>query len=171
MNEISTHIATLILPLMVSNVLHMLLVKHNKLSRLSIPVSQHLFGANKTWRGFVFVPVVNSVVLLAINPILKLHVPNAWLCGFVLGLAYMLAELPNSRLKRSLGIAPGGTHSRYRRLFALLDKMDSALGVTLAYWLMGMADAGMALFLFLAGSLTHIIASQILTTLHIKKSF
>jgi CDP-diacylglycerol--serine O-phosphatidyltransferase len=48
----------------------------------------------------------------------------------------MLGELPNSFLKRRLGIAPGATPARGRPLFVLMDQLDSGIGCALAYALL-----------------------------------
>lgn len=171
MNEITFHILVLIAPLIISNVLHMLVVKYNYLPGLCMPLHTKAFGNNKTLRGFIVVPVMNALVLFTLATAFKLHVNQALFNGLLLGMAYMASELPNSYLKRRLGIEPGGTHKQYGKLFKLLDKMDSAFGVSLMYMLLGFADPLLALFLFLLSSFTHIVFSQLLYVFKIKKSF
>jgi CDP-2,3-bis-(O-geranylgeranyl)-sn-glycerol synthase len=55
------------------------------------------------------------------------------LLGFACGLAFMLAELPNSFLKRQFDVLPGGLPSQpwLRPFCFLLDRVDSTLGVLL----------------------------------------
>jgi CDP-diacylglycerol--serine O-phosphatidyltransferase len=103
-----------------------------------------LFGANKTLRGFVVVPVACALAF-ALEPALvgpgPLHAalpgatsPAALLVrGFVVGLAYVAGELPNSFVKRRLGIAPGAQAARARAFFFALDHLDSAAACALAY--------------------------------------
>jgi len=131
-----------ILPAIVGGVLHMLAVTRDWVPFLKVPVLQRWFGANKTWRGFVLMPLFS--------------VPGAWLAclaargrpltvdlgsvsfvwlGLVIGFAYVLFELPNSFLKRRMGIPPGGDADRFRLLFLLLDQTDSAVGAACAAWL------------------------------------
>lgn len=56
--------------------------------------------------------------------------------SFALGLGYCLPELPNSFLKRRLGVKEGETSERYKWFFVLLDQADSAFGCMIAYRLL-----------------------------------
>lgn len=127
-------------PVVFGGVLHMLVVSRGWLPSLVVPVHRQLFGANKTWRGFVVVPLLTALGALLLLPgelLLGENAPIgiAWLlpAGFLAGLGYMLGELPNSFFKRRLGIAPGATPERGRAFFVLLDQLDSGIGVALAY--------------------------------------
>jgi CDP-2,3-bis-(O-geranylgeranyl)-sn-glycerol synthase len=53
------------------------------------------------------------------------------LLGFACGLAFMLAELPNSFVKRQLDVVPGQPPSSpsLRAVFFVIDRCDSVLGV------------------------------------------
>jgi CDP-2,3-bis-(O-geranylgeranyl)-sn-glycerol synthase len=99
-----------------------------------------IFGANKTWRGVVAVGL-GAMLWASVQPAL----PNPAADGvdyrgwsgaalaFALGAAAMLAELPNSFLKRRLGIAPGAPASGGREAaFWLLDQVDLLVGASLA---------------------------------------
>ncbi len=171
MHSFLQHIYIVLVPLIVSNVLHMMVIKKDVFPWLKRPISQQQFGANKTWRGFVFVSLVNAVLVYLLNFIFEFQLQQAFFFGFILGVAYMLFELPNSFMKRRLGIQAGKQAASNRVLFALIDKTDSAFGVSLAYFLMGNISFQNALMLFCISSCTHIIISQILVQFHIKKSF
>jgi hypothetical protein len=171
MSEIVFHSVVLIIPLIVSNVMHMLIVKHNYFQFLNFPINSTLFGRNKTYRGFVVLSLINGFLLYLSNTIFNTHLSYPFGIGALLGLTYMVFELPNSWVKRRLGIAPGEKHNRFEIGFKLIDKMDSAFGVVLIYWSLGFVDPAMALFLFLISSFTHILFSQLLYFLKIKKSF
>ena len=162
----------IVVPLIISNTLHMVIVKKSFFSSLAIPVSAKLFGKNKTWRGFVIVPLINAFLLTMINLLLPyLSNTRALIIGFLLGFAYMLFELPNSYLKRRLGIGPGDKAGNHRWLLMLIDKTDSSFGVSLfSYFLL---DLSLVQFLqlFLISVLTHIVFSYILLVTGIKKSF
>ncbi|MEM6686037.1 MAG: CDP-archaeol synthase [Bacteroidota bacterium] len=149
----------------------MIIIKKDVFSGLRRPISTTLFGTNKTWRGFVVVPFVNAFFVYWLNLLADFQVSNALILGFTLGFAYMLFELPNSFLKRRLGIESGQQATKHRLLFMLIDKMDSAFGVTLVYFLLGCISLPHALLLFGISSSTHIIISQLLVHLHLKKSF
>jgi hypothetical protein len=162
----------IVVPLIISNTFHMVIVKKNIFAFLAIPVSTKLFGQNKTWRGFVIVPLLNALLLLMIN-LLWPYLSNvrALTVGFILGIAYMLFELPNSFLKRRLGIGPGDKAGKYRWLLMLIDKTDSSFGVSLfSYFLLDLSLVQL-LELFLISVLTHIVFSYLLVTAGIKKSF
>lgn len=182
-------------PLIVSNVLHMVLVKKNGLTSLCIPLNSTLFGPNKTLRGFLFVPFVNGILYLVVNW------PSGWLLsglspeyylqqeinigdinslnlllmqvsiGAVYGLFYMLFELPNSWIKRRMGIASGESSTRFRWFFTLLDKTDSAIGVSLFFGFLNDFNIEMMLQFFICASSLHFGISGLLVLSKIKKSF
>jgi hypothetical protein len=102
-----------------------------------------LFGANKTWRGPVTVAVGAGVFLslqahglhrvqgLAAIELFDLRDLPAALVGAAAGAAAELAELPNSFVKRRLGIEPGGTtRGPLAAAFYLWDQLDLLVG----YW-------------------------------------
>jgi hypothetical protein len=194
-----------LIPLIVSNVLHMVLVKKNGLTSLCIPLNSTLFGPNKTLRGFLFVPFINGILYLVVNW------PGGWLLsglspesylqqeinighdptyqsfssninflnlllmqasiGAVYGLFYMLFELPNSWIKRRMGIASGESSTRFRWFFTLLDKTDSAIGVSLFFGFLNDFNIEMMLQFFICASSLHFGISGLLVLSKIKKSF
>lgn len=127
------------IPIVIGGILHMMAVSRDWLSALKKPINEKWFGANKTWRGIVLMP------LLTMAGAACLIIPESWLGdravfghdlltgGLAAGIGYILAELPNSFLKRQLGIAPGETPARNRQLFIMADQLDSGLGVAVAY--------------------------------------
>ena len=171
MNELFRHILIVLLPLVLANSLHMMIVKRNYFNILAIPIWTKGFGANKTYRGFIFLPIVNALILVTVNFILKFALDKPALLGFALGIAYLLFELPNSFLKRKFGIQPGGQHDKYKIIFSTFDKIDSAFGVALTYFIMGYVNLKYATLLFLCNILIHISVAKILVALKIKKSF
>jgi|SRR5215831_11427388 len=117
---------------------------------------RRLFGDNKTWRGVLamFAGVLVATVALAQWPDYWRHLPSAiqrtspWITGALIGLGVVLAELPNSFLKRQLGIAPGAQErSALGIAFAIFDQGDFVLGVWLLLapiWFMSPAQAAVA---------------------------
>jgi CDP-diacylglycerol--serine O-phosphatidyltransferase len=128
-------------------------VKKNLLPFLAIPVHARLFGAAKTWRGVLCMPLFTAVGFHLVRPFaaadanllsftLDQYPPLA--LGTMLGLAYILAELPNSFIKRRMGIPPGQLPTRNRWVFMLADQLDSVIGCGLVY----VVVAGMPLSTF-----------------------
>jgi CDP-diacylglycerol--serine O-phosphatidyltransferase len=171
MDKILQHILIVVVPLVLANTLHMILVKLSWLNRINIPIYDKLFGRNKTWRGFVFLIVSNAFLVFLMTQLFAIPIKNAVLLGAILGFTYLLFELPNSFMKRKLGISPGEKHQRYRFFFSWVDKSDSALGLSLVYFLLGYVEWKMAIILFFICSATHIVSSLILVGLKIKSSF
>lgn len=131
------------IPVIIGGVLHMIIVTHNILPQLTIPIHKHWFGANKTWRGMLAVPSLTAFGAFCLWPIEWLLAEHAvfphglglLLAGLIAGTGYVLAELPNSYMKRRLGIAAGATPDKNRWFFTALDQIDSGIGVAIAYGL------------------------------------
>ncbi len=171
MLDFTRHILTVLPSLILANILHMLVVKWNIFPFFNKGLSKNTFGPNKTWRGFILVPLFNILFLLLFNSILSLNLTNAITIGFFLGLAYVTFELPNSFIKRKLNIKAGETSANSYYIFMLVDKMDSAFGVALVYYLLNSITLTEAIVLMLVCSLTHIVISLILVFTKIKASF
>ena len=166
-----SHLIIVLLPLLLSNVLHMLVIKKNGFACLKHPISNDIFGANKTWRGFVFVPLANALILGILDVVFRLNLDNPYGLGAILGFSYMFFELPNSFMKRKLGILPGARSKANPIAWTLVDKTDSAFGVSLVYYVLGYVNFTDAIFLFIASSATHIIISQLLVQFKLKITF
>jgi CDP-diacylglycerol--serine O-phosphatidyltransferase len=130
------------IPVVIGGVLHMVVVSRNHLPQLARPVWRRAFGANKTWRGFLVVPALTAAGTLPLLPLewwLGERSPFAGyslvFAGAVAGLGYMLGELPNSLVKRRLGIAAGELPEQGKVITIAVDQLDSAIGVALAYLL------------------------------------
>ena len=162
------HILKLYLPLIISNTLHMLVVKKSLFPGLRTPINSNLFGKNKTYRGFIVVTLLNAFFYSLINAQFSL---KSALVGGLIGFAYVLFELPNSFIKRRLGIAPGQTNQKYRFLLLFMDKADSALGVTLAYGYLELISPATMAFLFCFAFLVHLSISYFLVQIKVKEAW
>lgn len=173
MDEFRVHIYMFIFPGIIGNVAHMLVVKKDMLSFLAKPVSTEMFGLNKTFRGFVFLPVAIATVCLLesffIGPFSTNYLSD-FLIGFGLGLAYMLAELPNSYFKRRQGIAPGESAEKNRILQLAIDKADSLIGACIFYYFAMNTGFSVILMLFVISFLLHISISYFLVIIKLKKA-
>ena len=144
---------------------------------------QRLFGDNKTLRGLMMMPLATSATF-ALFAFFRDYLPSwlsagiwdlpmaqmAWV-GFVCGLAFMLAELPNSLFKRQLGISPGeAPPAVYLRGFCLIiDRSDSTLGVLIALSIMLPLHPLAWLWTLLLGSGLHWLFSIWLYRLRLKR--
>jgi CDP-2,3-bis-(O-geranylgeranyl)-sn-glycerol synthase len=141
-----------------------------------------IFGDNKMWRGLVVMPLASSFAfaIFAANRdelpvwlqagLWLLPIADYALLGFSCGLAFMLAELPNSFLKRQMDITPGGV-SQIRELAVcclLFDRFDSSLGVLLALQLQVPLSWQTWLYTLGIGGGIHWIFSYLLYLLGIK---
>jgi hypothetical protein len=66
-----SYLPHILIPMIISNVLHLIIVK-NAFSFLTIPIWSAQFGANKTWRGFVILPILNAILLVLVNTFLPI---------------------------------------------------------------------------------------------------
>lgn len=127
------HIYFLLLPAILGGILNMVFIKLPILKSLQIPMDggkslkdgRRVFGDNKTWKGFI-----GMIALTALSAVLFWHGTFAYsyLYGAWLGFAYALFELPNSFIKRRLGMQPGKNGGAIQTFF---DQADSAIGYTL----------------------------------------
>lgn len=160
---------------------HVIWLRSRTARRMTFPVDaglcfrgRRIFGDNKRLAGFLVLPPAAGLsfwILAGLWVQLPGQLPNLiWplsglqyaLLGVACGFAFLLAELPNSFLKRQLHIAPGDTPaSRPFRVFATtLDRFDSVIGclivagllvpVSLATWgwVLVLGTAQHALFSF-----------------------
>lgn len=144
-SSLQKHIFTALLaiaPLALAGASHMVVVKKNLLRRLATPIHEGGFGVSKTWRGLLFMPlfsIFGFYLLAAFASAYNGHLSfdldkySPIELGLMLGLAYVIAELPNSFIKRKLGIPAGQLPLRNRFLFVLADQLDSILGCGLVY--------------------------------------
>jgi hypothetical protein len=126
--------AILVAPLFVGFATHGICIRLGALRGLAMPIWRSALGANKTYRGVLCVALGTAVGFAAISPWpVRLgegrQTAPLVLFGFVMGTAAMVAELPNSLLKRRLGIAPGAQAGGVRGIaFHVLDQIDVVLG-------------------------------------------
>lgn len=157
---------------------------------LAVPISQRfaipldggrtfrgrrIFGANKTLRGFVIMVPATGVSFAVLAGLLEgapSGLTGLWpgssadygLLGMWAGFGFMLGELPNSFVKRQLGIAPGHAANAVftRPLFGVLDRIDSILGMLLALAIVAPAPWLTWAYVAIVGPLLHASFSMVL---------
>jgi CDP-diglyceride synthetase len=129
-------------PLLFAALLSAVVLRFDLFSRLKKPIDaghtfrgRRLFGDSKTWRG-VFVAVVGCVAMVFVQKHVRLgrfdylelvDYEGIHPLGFgtAMGATAMLGELPNSFVKRQLGIPPGGTtKGLLAAVFYTWDQLD-----------------------------------------------
>jgi hypothetical protein len=167
--------AWLILPVVLGGLGHVAVLKTDFLRSLAVPLDggarwrgRPVFGANKTWRGIAVMTgstALASGAQAALMRRLRLRSAlemedsvrvNAWAVGAVYGLTYCIAELPNSFVKRRLGIAPGARARRGAWLQYLVDQADSVVGCLIPLRLFYGSSGGELVTAFVLGLAIHI---------------
>jgi len=141
-----------------------------------------IFGDNKTWRGFIaIVPGVGIAfvlfcILFAVFPyrvnegLWPLSILQFGILGCLVGIGFMLGELPNSFVKRRLGVLPGeAAEGPYaRRICFLVDRFDSILGGMFVLALVVPVPILTWCYIFLFGPIIHLGFNVLLFQLGVK---
>lgn len=170
MKALTPHLYAFVLPLFIGNILHMLVVKKNLFSALAKPVSEPLFGKGKTYRGFIVLPLCCACSSFIVSFFTHSDLLLSFSTGFLLGFFYMLGELPNSRIKRKMGISSGESDARYRLLQLVVDKLDSLIVLAIVYYFLVEIPFILLVKLIVLSLGIHLIFSWILFRLRIKKN-
>ncbi|UCF89593.1 MAG: CDP-archaeol synthase [bacterium] len=142
---------------------------------------RRILGDNKTLSGFMaLVPATGCTfyllgTLVHRNPELLEGVwplrPTAFgLLGLLAGLGFMLGELPNSFIKRQMGIGPGepGRGLAAKTVFTVVDRIDSMLGMLLVLSLAVPVPLRTWLYVIVVGPFIHWFFSYLLFLLKVK---
>jgi CDP-archaeol synthase len=125
------------LPALGGALAHAPLLRYDLCAGLKLPLSERLFGANKTVRGALAMAggtLAAGIALHRVEPYRErlppeLRAAGGLRHGALLGAAVVLGELPNSALKRRLGIAPGERAATpLGTALAIHDQADFVLG-------------------------------------------
>jgi hypothetical protein len=172
-----------------AGIAHALWLRSDVSRRLHAPIDfrrtfrgRRILGPNKMWRGFVVMPPACAIAFWLAGS-LRPGFP-AWLAsgmwelapmqyavlGLACGLAFMLAELPNSFIKRQLDVAPGMAPREpgLAAVFFLLDRLDSVLGVLIVLTVLMPVSAETWAWVLLFGPGMHWLFSVWLYRLKIK---
>ncbi len=136
-------------PLLIGLTTHGFAIKFGWLSFLVKPIDngktfrgQRLFGENKTYRGVAAMALGTALgfaIQVALHrfevfqqiELIDYSLLRIFFPGLLIGAAAMLSELPNSFIKRQIGIAPGATTPGgiLSLFFYILDQIDYLIGV------------------------------------------
>jgi hypothetical protein len=140
-----------------------------------------VFGDNKTWRGALVMPLATAAfVLLQISllphwpwatglaPTFQVAHPLIW--GLLAGAGYIAGELPNSFVKRQLGLAAGATAAGggAAPVLWVIDQVDSVLGFLLFILPVWTPPAAVVLALLAVTLVVHPVVAFIMYCLGLK---
>ncbi len=194
LTEIAQIYATLT-SMIIAGVLNMIFVKLPICKALKKPMDcgkclhdgKRLFGENKTWKGFFGMIILGGgsqvlwgavcsafPILEAQNQLIAVHGNSFSLnlnIGLFFGFAYAIFELPNSFIKRRLGIMSGKTDKGFKgALFYVVDQIDSLLGVVLCLSMLCHISFLQYWLYILVGFFTHSAVNLILYALRIRRN-
>ncbi len=183
-----------LLSAIIAGLVNSIFCKSNVLKFIKKPIDNNivlkdgkrLFGDNKTWKGligYIIFNIIFAVLFGLIWEVTKLEHLNYFyinhnntvlyniLIGALLGLFYALFELPNSFIKRRLGIEEGKTTNGLLKVFFIfLDQADSVFGMALVVWMFYPIGICIYLLFVLIGAITHIVLNILLYFLHVRKN-
>lgn len=177
----------LITPVLVAGIGQVAILKAGLLPRLAVPLDlgvqwrgKPVLGPRKTWRGVLAMTTL-SALTVRVQATAALRIPrlraicpfdyreiNPWLLGGTLGLGYCIAELPNSFVKRRLGIAPAHTSPRLAWLQYVIDQSDSVAGCLAALRFFYKPTRTETALAFAMGLALHVAVDQLMHTLGVK---
>ena len=148
--------------------------------------NKRIFGDNKTWIGFFSMilfctlfqvlcgVICNITNINNYNDLYSVSDNTFWfnlLFGFLVGLIYVVSELPNSFIKRRLNIQCGKTDKGLKGiLFFIIDQIDSLIGVMFLLYLFSDISFVNFLLYILVGAFTHISVNLLLLILKVRKN-
>lgn len=182
-----------LLPAIFAGVLNMIWCKLPVAKALAAPIDggrtlrdgRPVFGGNKTYKGFVGMIIFGCIFtvlwglvcgsggyLFEHNYIYRSHgntVPYNAVMGVLFGFAYALFELPNSFIKRRIGIEPGKPLVGGKAaIFVFLDQADSVFGMALVVAMVYPMSLWFYLCYVLVGAATHIVINMLLYAAHLR---
>ena len=183
-----------LMPTIIAGILNMFWCKLKIFKVLKKPIDcnvdffdgKRLFGDNKTWKGFIGYIILNIFMAIFWGIICKIFnfekmnffylnndnnvLLNIYI-GSLLGLAYSVFELPNSFIKRRIGILPGKTNSGLTKFFfVILDQADSIIGCVLVVNIFHKLNINLLFSYILLGTFTHIIINVLLYCIKLRKN-
>lgn len=177
---------SLLLPVLLSGIMLIHVLKTDKLSRLNVPLDfnkivkkKPIFGKNKTFRGLlIYIGVSSGVCTILffgyhtvyyrlIHPVYE-H--NPLFLGCIFGCLYTLGELTNSFVKRRIGIKVGNTLlGRFGTLQKVIDLSDGILFIAVFFFFFDFISLQDAFIASGLGILIHICTDIYMRDLHLKK--
>lgn len=178
--DVLQEMALIILPVFFSGLTFIAYLKWNKIAFLNYPLDFHqeykgqrIFGDNKTLKGPVLMGMFTGLYGAYIYYLLgtPYQLASIFLLFCIIGLSYSIGELPNSFIKRQIGIKPGmkASTNPAMTIFYVTDIFDSLLAVALSYYLlMEVQTISIVLAIFIGGAL-HVLTDKLMKSLKLKE--
>ena len=171
-------VLVIVVPVLLAAVVASVVIRFDPLSQVAVPLDlgrswrgRPILGPHKTVRGLL-VWVVGTALfsLLVFSLVAPAQEPSVGWFGFglLLGAGYGLAELPNSFVKRRLGIEAGAETGRHARWQYLADQGDSVLGMLVVVVLVLDVAWPWLLVLTLLGLALHVLGDKALHATGVK---
>lgn len=120
-----------------------------------------LFGAHKTFRGFLSGLLVGTLVGFAQSNLLIFQPPHV-LLGFVLSLGALIGDLIHSFVKRRLSLPPGAS-------FPVADQLDFVVGALFFSLFISPPSLPIAIIILIVTPPLHLLTNFIAYRLNVKK--
>lgn len=174
----------IIIPILLAGLTFIFYLKWNIFPFLNIPLDmgiringKRVFGENKTLKGPLFMSIFTVIYGFIIFGIVQykqtMYIDQLYLIKalLIIGASYSLGELPNSFIKRQLGILPGLTPTKGLRhpFFRLFDTFDSLIIVGLLYFLFFHFSILSIIISILLGGMIHLLTDALMKSLKLKK--
>lgn len=172
--------AWLAAPVVAAALVHVVVLRYKWLEWLRIPLDggavwrgRRVFGDNKTVRGAVVMIGVSTVatILQGVFRLPSLEyfdygAANLPLVGMLLGLGFVAGELPNSFVKRQLGVAPGAHGGVWH---TLADQLDSVVGALITLSFVWVAPLYVWVLALVMGTGLHVAVNGLFVLLGVKR--
>ena len=172
--------AWLAAPVVIAALVHVIVLKFRWLEPLRIPLDggaswrgRRLFGDNKTVRGAVVMIGVSAIVAVLQG---AFRIPrleyfdyqdaNLLALGLLLGIGFVVGELPNSFIKRQLGVAPGAHAGVWH---TLADQLDSVIGALLTLSFLWIPPLRVWIVALVMGTGLHMAVNGVFVLLGVKR--
>jgi CDP-2,3-bis-(O-geranylgeranyl)-sn-glycerol synthase len=171
----------LAMPVVAAALVHVVVLRFRWLESLCVPIDggaswrgRRVFGDNKTVRGAV-VMIALSIAATMLQGIFRIPslecfdygAANLPLVGMLLGLGFVFGELPNSFIKRQLGVAPGA-HGGL--IHAVIDQLDSVIGALIALSLVWVPPLRVWVIATALGAGLHIAVNSVWVLVGVKRN-
>ena len=176
-------------PVIAAGIIHSAVIKAELFPALArIPLDRkktfrhrRIFGENKSLRGAIVMPLATIICTLLQAALasqfewardlgfVDFHRISPVLWGALLGVGYVVGELPNSFLKRQLDVPPGAPAPGIAgAFFWLLDQVDSLLGILLFLGMVWVPPLPVALTMLALTLVIHPLTSLLMMALKLK---